>query len=52
MVLVVALVVLVVGLAAPVGWFIWRRRQEPTLPYGPVGRVETVTHDQELQPLK
>ncbi|OIT33111.1 PREDICTED: aspartic proteinase-like protein 2 [Nicotiana attenuata] len=52
LVLVVALVVLVVGLSAPVGWLIWRRRQEPTLPYGPVGRVETVTHDQELQPLK
>ncbi|KAK4378996.1 hypothetical protein RND71_000858 [Anisodus tanguticus] len=46
------LVVFIIGLSAPVGWLIWRRRQEPALPYEPVGSVETVTHEQELQPLK
>ncbi|XP_059312083.1 aspartic proteinase 36-like isoform X2 [Lycium ferocissimum] len=46
------LVVLILGLSAPVGWLIWRRRQESALPYEPVGSVETVAHEQELQPLK
>ncbi|KAK6804916.1 hypothetical protein RDI58_002700 [Solanum bulbocastanum] len=46
------LVVLIVGLSAPIGWLIWRRRQERALPYEQVGSVETVTHEQELQPLK
>ncbi|KAL3349546.1 hypothetical protein AABB24_022582 [Solanum stoloniferum] len=45
-------VVLIVGLSAPIGWLIWRRRQERALPYEQVGSVETVTHEQELQPLK
>ncbi|KAH0726784.1 aspartic proteinase-like protein 2 isoform X2 [Solanum tuberosum] len=46
------LVVLIVGLSAPIGWLIWRRRQERALTYEQVGSVETVTHEQELQPLK
>lgn len=43
------LVVLVVGISASVGWLIWRRRQEQALSYEQVG---SVTHEQELQPLK
>ncbi|KAM3290531.1 aspartic proteinase 36 isoform X1 [Capsicum chacoense] len=46
------LVVFIVGVSAPVGWLIWRRRLEQALPYEPVGSVETVAHEQELQPLK
>ncbi|XP_004244902.1 aspartic proteinase 36-like [Solanum lycopersicum] len=44
------LVILVLGLSASLGWFIWRRRQTPT-PYDPLGSVETMTDEKELQPL-
>ncbi|CAN4108700.1 unnamed protein product [Withania somnifera] len=50
--LVPVLVVLIVGLSAPVGWFIWRRRQESAIPYEPVGGVETVTREQETAAAK
>ncbi|XP_059302491.1 aspartic proteinase 36-like [Lycium ferocissimum] len=48
-VVVALLVVLILGLSASLGWLIWRRRQ--ALPYDPVGRVETMTDEKELQPL-
>ncbi|KAK4349230.1 hypothetical protein RND71_031985 [Anisodus tanguticus] len=48
-VVVALLVVLILGLSASLGWLIWRRRQ--TLPYDPVGSVETMTDEKELQPL-
>lgn len=48
-VVVALLVVLILGLSASLGWFIWRRRQTP--PYDPLGSVETMTDEKELQPL-
>ncbi|KAG5590733.1 hypothetical protein H5410_041247, partial [Solanum commersonii] len=49
-VVVALLVILILGLSASLGWFIWRRRQTPT-PYDPLGSVETMTDEKELQPL-
>ncbi|WMV41922.1 hypothetical protein MTR67_035307 [Solanum verrucosum] len=44
------LVILILGLSASLGWFIWRRRETPT-PYDPLGSVETMADEKELQPL-
>ncbi|XP_049401186.1 aspartic proteinase 36-like isoform X1 [Solanum stenotomum] len=53
LIVVIALsVVLILGLSAFLGWLIWRRGKESPLPYERVESVETVVHEQELQPLK
>ncbi|KAM3344149.1 aspartic proteinase 36 isoform X1 [Capsicum galapagoense] len=53
LIVVIALsVVLILGLSAFLGWLIWRRGQESSLPYERVESVETVVREQELQPLK
>ncbi|KAK6782182.1 hypothetical protein RDI58_019978 [Solanum bulbocastanum] len=49
-VVVAVLVMLILGLSASLGWFIWRRRQTLT-PYDPLGSVENMTDEKELQPL-